>query len=89
MLSEKGLSLTNRYTKEIRRYTSERKEIKKKPSKSYGIDETGQQYLSYTIKRLDKISDFNHQIIREKVSENGTISNKIFGILKKDCSQEF
>ena len=76
------------YTKEIRRYISERKEIKKKLSRSYSIDQTGQQYLSYKIKRLhkiidDKISDFDHQVIREKVNEDGTISKQDFWKSKK------
>ena len=76
------------YTKEIRRYISERKEIKEKLSRSYGIDETGQQYLSYKNKRLnkiidDKISNFDHQVIREKVSEDGTISKQDFCKIKK------
>ena len=62
------------YTKEIRRYISERKEVKEKLSRTSGISETGQQYLSHKIRRLykvidDKISDFNHQVIRGKVSE--------------------
>ena len=75
------------YTNEIRRYIPERKEIKKKLSRSYGIDETGQQYMSYKIKRLDKIiddkiSDFNHQVIKEKVSEDDTISKQDFEKLK-------
>ena len=90
MLSEKRLIPNKQmYTKEIRRYISERKEIKKKPSRSYGIDETAQQYLSYRIKRLDKIiddkiSDFNPQVIREKSVKMALSANKIqFGKLKK------
>ena len=73
---------------EIRKYISERKEIKNKLSRTSGISETGQQYLSHKIKRLDeiiddKISDFNHQVVREKVSENGTISKQDFWKIKK------
>ena len=76
------------YTKEIRRYISERKEVKKKLSRTSGISETGQQYLSHKIRRLDKviddkISDFNHQVIRGKVSEDGTISKQDFWKIKK------
>ena len=96
------------YTNEIRRYISERKEIKKKLSRSYGIDETGQQYLPYNItiitkndlilnspqdQRLgkiidDKISDFNHQVIREKVSEDGTIRKQDFWKIKEKIAPE-
>ena len=76
------------YTKEIRRYISERKEVKKKLSRTSGISETGQQYLSHKIRRLDKviddkISDFNHQVIRGKVSKDGTISKQDFWKIKK------
>ena len=44
--------------------------------------------MSYIIKRLDKIidyniSDFRHQLIREKVSEDGTISKQDFWKIKK------
>ena len=82
------------YTKEIRRYISVRKEIKKKLSRSYSIDETGQQYLSYKIKRLDKIiddkiCDFNHQVIREKVNEDGTISKQDFWKIKKMIAPKY
>ena len=83
MPSEKRLIPNKQiYTKEIRRYISERKEIKEKLPRSYSTDETGQQYLSYKIKRLDKIiddkiSDFN-QVIREKANEDGTISKTRF-----------
>ena len=74
------------YTKEIRRYISERKEVKKKLSRTSGIGETGQQYLSHKIRRLDKviddkISDFNHQV-RGKVIEDGTISKQDFWKIK-------
>ena len=89
MLPEKRLIPNKQiYIKEIRKYISERKEIKKKLSRISGISETGQKYLSHTIKRLDKIiddkvSDFNHQVIREKVSEDGTISKQDFWKIKK------
>ena len=72
MLSEKRLVPNKQiYTKEIRKYISERKEITKKLSRTSGISEAGQEYLSHKIKRLnkiidDKMSDFNHQIIRQK-----------------------
>ena len=79
------------YTTEIRRYISGRKEVKKKRSRTSGISETGQQYLSHKIRRLDKviddkISDFNHQVIREKVSEDWTISKQDFWKIKKEIA---
>ena len=47
--------------------------------------------MSYKIKRLDKIiddkiSDFSHQVIREKVSEDGTISKQDFWKIKKEVA---
>ena len=44
--------------------------------------------MSHKIKRVDKIidyniSDFRHQVIREKVSEDGTISKQDFWKIKK------
>ena len=83
MLSERLIPNKQMYTKEIRRYISERKKVKKKLSRACGISDTGQEYLSHKIKRLDKviddkISDSSHQVIREKVSQDGTISKQDF-----------
>ena len=82
MLSEKRLIPNKRIcTKEIRKYISERKEIKKKLSRTSGISENRQQYLSHMIKRLDKIID--DKINEKKSVKMGLSANKISEKLKK------